>query len=71
MDVILGSEVVGLICHESSGHPSEADRILGREGAQAGESYITLDKIGTRIGSEHVTIGRRSNITKFIWFLFV
>jgi TldD protein len=56
MDVILGSEVVGLICHESSGHPSEADRILGREGAQAGESYITLDKIGTRIGSEHVTI---------------
>jgi len=23
MDVILGSEVVGLICHESSGHPSE------------------------------------------------
>ncbi len=56
MDVILGSEVVGLICHESSGHPSEADRILGREGAQAGESYITLDKIGTRIGSKHVTI---------------
>jgi len=34
----------------------KADRILGREGAQAGESYITLDKIGTRIGSEHVTI---------------
>ncbi|MGC8947890.1 MAG: TldD/PmbA family protein [Thermoprotei archaeon] len=56
MDVILGSEVVGLICHESSGHPSEADRILGREGAQAGESYISLDKIGTRIGSEYVTI---------------
>lgn len=56
MDVILGSEVVGLICHESSGHPSEADRILGREGAQAGESYLTLDKIGTQIGSKHVTI---------------
>lgn len=57
VDVVLGSEVVGLICHEAAGHPSEADRILGREGAQAGESYIEPEMIGKfRIGSEHVNI---------------
>lgn len=56
VDVIVGSEVVGLICHESAGHPSEADRILGREAAQAGETYIKPDMVGERIGSENVTI---------------
>jgi len=55
-DLVLGSEVVGIVCHESCGHPQEADRILGREAAQAGESYLKPDMIGTRIGSEHVTI---------------
>jgi TldD protein len=52
----LGPEVVGIICHESCGHPQEADRILGREAAQAGESYLEPDMIGTKIGSEYVTI---------------
>lgn len=56
MDIVLGSEVVGLACHESCGHPSEADRIMGREAAQAGESFITPDMLGTRIGSDLVTI---------------
>jgi TldD protein len=56
IDLVLGSEVTGIICHESCGHPQEADRILGREGAQAGESYVTREMVGKRIGSEHVTI---------------
>ncbi len=56
IDLVLGSEVTGIICHESCGHPQEADRILGREGAQAGESYVKRDMLGKRIGSEHVTI---------------
>ena len=56
VDLVLGSEVTGIICHESCGHPQEADRILGREGAQAGESYVTREMLGNRIGSEHVTI---------------
>jgi TldD protein len=56
IDLVLGAEVTGIICHESCGHPQEADRILGREGAQAGESYVTREMIGKRIGSEHVTI---------------
>jgi len=56
VDVILGPEVVGIACHESAGHPGEADRVLGREAAQGGESYIKPELLGTRIGSEAVTV---------------
>ncbi len=56
IDFVVGSNVAGLIAHENCGHPSEADRILGREAAQAGESYLSVDKLGDRIGSEFVTI---------------
>lgn len=55
-DVILGPEVVGLICHESSGHPGEADRILGREAAQAGETYLKSDSVGLHVGSSLVNV---------------
>ena len=40
MDLVCGSEVTGIACHESCGHPMEADRILGREMSQAGRSFI-------------------------------
>jgi TldD protein len=56
LDLILGPEVVGIICHESCGHPGEMDRILGREAAQAGESYLKPDMVGFKVGSEAVTI---------------
>ncbi|RLG77072.1 MAG: TldD/PmbA family protein [Thermoprotei archaeon] len=57
VDVVVGPEVVGLLVHESSGHPMEADRILGREAAQAGESFVKPDMIGNyRIGSELATV---------------
>ncbi len=56
VDIILGPDVVGLIAHESSGHPAEADRILGREGAQAGESYLKQDSIGLRIGGSQAYV---------------
>ena len=56
IDLVLGSEVVGLIVHESCGHPYEADRIMGREAAQAGESFVKPDMLGQRIGSEVVTV---------------
>jgi len=56
VDMVLGSEIVGIICHESCGHPQEADRILGREAAQAGESYLKPDMMGFQVGSEHVTV---------------
>ncbi len=56
VDVVLGSEITGIVCHESCGHPQEADRILGREAAQAGESYLKPDMIGFQVGSERVTV---------------
>jgi len=56
VDVVLGPEIVGIACHESAGHPGEADRVLGREAAQGGESYIKPEILGTRIGSEVVTV---------------
>jgi len=56
VDVILGPEVVGIVVHESCGHPSELDRVLGREGAEAGESYMKVDMLREKIGTEYVTI---------------
>jgi len=56
LDVILGPNVAGLTSHESCGHPGEADRILGREGAQAGESFLKPDKLGMQIGSEEAFV---------------
>lgn len=61
IDVIISGEVAGIMSHENVGHPSEADRIMGREGAQAGESfYVDLLKNGELgeviLGSENVNI---------------
>jgi len=56
IDAVLGSEVVGIICHESCGHPFEADRILGREAAAAGESFMSVEMLGRRLGSDEVTV---------------
>lgn len=56
IDMILGPEVVGIAAHESCGHPYEADRISGREAAQAGESFIKASMLGTRIGSDAATV---------------
>lgn len=56
MDVVLGPEVVGIVCHESCGHPAEADRILGREAAQAGETYLKADSLGLQVGSKVVNV---------------
>ncbi len=55
-DVLLSPELVGIAMHESCGHPGEADRSLGREGAQAGETYLTKEWLGKRIGSDVVTV---------------
>jgi TldD protein len=56
MDVVCSPEVVGIMVHESAGHPYEADRILGREAAQAGESFISQSMLGSRIGTDDVTV---------------
>ncbi|MCJ2554762.1 MAG: TldD/PmbA family protein [Candidatus Thermoplasmatota archaeon] len=56
MDLVAGPQVAGIASHESCGHPTEADRILGREASQAGKSFITPDSIGDRVGSDVVTV---------------
>ena len=56
IDLVISPEVAGIAVHESVGHPYEADRIFGREAAQAGESFVKPDMLGERIGSEVVTV---------------
>ncbi|MGE5178479.1 MAG: TldD/PmbA family protein [Bacteroidota bacterium] len=56
-DVILEGSQLALQIHESVGHPSELDRVLGMEANYAGASFLTLEKKGTlRFGSPHVTL---------------
>jgi len=55
-DVVVGPEISGIVAHESCGHPAEYDRILGREGAQAGESFLAGKPDHFRIGSDMVSV---------------
>ncbi len=55
-NVVISPEISGIAAHESVGHPAEADRVFGREAAQAGTSYISKDKTSIQIGSEAVNI---------------
>ena len=54
--MVVGPEVTGIMVHESVGHPYEADRVLGREAAQAGETFIKEDMLKTKLGSDAVNI---------------
>lgn len=55
-DLVCGPEVVGIASHESCGHPMEADRIQGREMSQAGQSFVSPEMVGGRIGSRYATV---------------
>jgi TldD protein len=52
--VVLDNNYVALLVHEIVGHPSEADRVLGREAAWAGTTWWA-GKIGEKVGSECFT----------------
>jgi TldD protein len=57
MTVILDGTQAALQVHESCGHPTELDRVLGSEAAYAGMSFLTPDLLGSfRYGSEQVTM---------------
>ena len=43
-DLVLDPSHLWLTIHESTGHPSELDRVLGYEANFAGTSFLTLDK---------------------------
>ncbi|RSZ55790.1 TldD/PmbA family protein [Massilia atriviolacea] len=47
-DLVLSPEHLFLTIHESVGHPTELDRVLGYEANYAGTSFATLDKWKTK-----------------------
>lgn len=56
-DVIIDASQLALQVHESVGHPTELDRVLGDEAAFAGTSFLRLADLGAlRYGSDHVTV---------------
>ncbi len=58
-DLVLDPNHLGLTIHESVGHPTELDRVLGYEANYAGTSFATLDKWKSRnfnYGSKLVNI---------------
>jgi TldD protein len=55
-DVVVGPEIAGIVAHESCGHPTEWDRISGREGSLAGESFLTGKELPFKVGSEIVNV---------------
>jgi TldD protein len=57
MDLILTGDQLALQIHESCGHPTELDRVLGMEADYAGTSFLTPEKLGNFMyGSEKVNI---------------
>jgi len=56
-DLVVGSQQLALQVHESCGHPSELDRVMGLEASFAGTSFLTPDKKGSfRYGSDIVNL---------------
>jgi TldD protein len=54
-DLILDPNHLGLTMHESIGHPTELDRVLGWEADMAGVSFATPEKLGNyQYGSDIV-----------------
>ncbi len=51
LPVVLDPDFVALLAHEIIGHPSEADRVLGREAAWAGKAWWA-GMLGRKIGSK-------------------
>jgi TldD protein len=53
--VVMNPDFVALLTHEILGHPSEADRVLGKEMAWAGGAWWA-GKTGTKIGSNELNV---------------
>lgn len=57
MDLIIGGNQLALQIHESVGHASELDRVLGYEESYAGSSFATTEKLNKfRYGSPIVNL---------------
>ena len=68
--VVMNPDFVSLLTHEILGHPSEADRVLGKEMAWAGGAWWK-NKLGERIGSEHLNVFDDPTIEESLgWYYF-
>ncbi len=68
--VILNPDFVALLTHEILGHPSEADRVLGKEMAWAGGAWWK-EKLGCKIGSESLSVFDDPTIQQSLgWYEF-
>ncbi len=56
-DIIIDGSMMALQIHESVGHATELDRVLGMEANYAGMSFATTEKLNNfRYGSDHVNL---------------
>ena len=68
--VVMNPDFVSLLTHEILGHPSEADRVLGKEMAWAGGAWWK-GKIGEKIGSEKLNVFDDPTIKESLgWYYF-
>ena len=68
--VVMNPDFVSLLTHEILGHPSEADRVLGKEMAWAGGTWWK-GKIDQRIGSEELNVFDDPTIKESLgWYYF-
>jgi TldD protein len=68
--VVMNPDFVSLLTHEILGHPSEADRVLGKEMAWAGGAWWK-GKIGEKIGSKNLNVFDDPTIKESLgWYFF-
>lgn len=68
--VVMNPDFVSLLTHEILGHPSEADRVLGKEMAWAGGAWWK-GKINQKIGSENLNVFDDPTIKESLgWYYF-
>jgi TldD protein len=66
-DLILDPEHLALTMHESIGHATELDRVLGYEADFAGTSFATTEKLGNfRYGSPQVNIVADNTVPEYL-----
>jgi len=68
--LVMNPDFVSLLTHEILGHPSEADRVLGKEMAWAGGAWWK-GKIGQKIGSDNLNVFDDPTIKESLgWYYF-
>ncbi|WP_371503741.1 TldD/PmbA family protein [Nitrosopumilus adriaticus] len=68
--VVMNPDFVSLLTHEILGHPSEADRVLGKEMAWAGGAWWK-GRIGMKVGSENLNVFDDPTIKESLgWYNF-